>query len=139
MSLRWRMRFLMLSGHLQARGTASRSVVCDDAGVSQVDWQGGQEVQHRLGWDEVGRVFAYREDAHPFNRISVALTDRDGTFRLKVSDEHAGFLSLIDELPRRLDGCLAPDGWLDSLPIIGGDPHMIELYRHPPAPTSSAP
>jgi len=132
---------MLWSSRRQANGLALRSVTCDDAGVAQVVWESGREVRKRIAWDEVGRVFAYYRYDQEFGRISVALTDRDGTFRATVLEEDEGFRTLIDELPRHVAGCLAPDDWLERVvgPIGRLDPNMIELNAEPPSPTSSAP
>jgi hypothetical protein len=135
----WHMRSMLWPNRRRANGTALRSLTCDDAGVSQVVWESGREVRKRIAWDEVGRVFAYYRYDHydqPFGRISVALTDRDGTFRATVLEEDEGFRTLIDELPRHVEGCLAPDEWLERVvgPMVRLAPDMIELNARPPAP-----
>jgi len=107
----------------RARGTASLTVIHDDAGVSQIGWRSGPEVRERLGWDEAGRVFAVKQ--------RFGYPDRDGTFRATVFEEDGGFRTLIDELPRRLEGRLPPGVWLDRLNTAGLEPHLIELYRRP--------
>ncbi len=124
------MRSLLWHSPRRANGTALRSVTCDDSGISQAVWESGREVRKRPAWDEVGRVFGYyRYCGQAFGLISVALTDRDGTLRVTVSEEDDGFRTLIDELPSHVAGCLAPDEWLERVVRPAGrlDPNMIEL------------
>lgn len=141
MSLLTRIR-LWCSSHGQAPELAPPTVICGDLGVSQYGWMGGFEIKDQLRWNEVGAVLAYKRDCLMIDQIRVALADLSGLVRIDISEEDAGYRMLIDELPRRLDGCLAPEEWFTRVAFPAFATNMTELYRRPGAdlpPTASAP
>jgi hypothetical protein len=100
---------------------------------------GNREVQERLRWDEIDAVLAYKRDCFSIDQIRVALIDRNGMVRMDISEEDGGYRALIEELPRRLAGCLTQDQWFQRVAIPAFETNMTELYRSPSSPTSSAP
>jgi hypothetical protein len=121
------------------REVVSCTVTCDDLGVTLSDWTGDREIQARLRWDEVGAVLAYKRDCLMVDQIRVILVDRSGVVRVDMSEEDAGYRILIDELPRRLVGCLTPDEWFQRVAMPAFETNLTELYRSSRPPTSSAP
>lgn len=59
--------------------------------------------------------------------------------RVDISVEDAGYRMLIEELPRRIVGCLSPDEWFQRVAHPAFETNITELYPIPSAPTSSAP
>src|ERR1017187_6681130 len=60
------------------RTIVSRSVLCDDLGVSQFDWLGDRETQERLAWDEIAAVFAYKWDCYSRSASRAARRQTNG-------------------------------------------------------------
>lgn len=54
----------------------------------------------RLAWDEIETVFAYKQDCFGFDKIYVALVDRNGQVRVNPSEDDAGYQILVDALPK---------------------------------------
>ena len=61
----------------------ARSAFCDEGGVSQFDWLGNEEVHHRVAWEQVERVIAFKVDLFAYDDIWIALlNDRGEVWRL---------------------------------------------------------
>jgi hypothetical protein len=109
----------------------SRTVVCDDLAVSQFDWLGDGDVQARLSWEEIAAVHAYKRDCFSVDQIRVALSDRSDRVRIDISEDDGGYQVLVEELPRRLAGCLRLDEWYQRVALPPFETQMTELYRRP--------
>lgn len=117
------------------RDIVTRSVFCDDDGVSQCECVGGREDHQRLAWGEVKSVLGYKQDCYGFDRMCIALLDANGQTRVNVSEDDAGYQALVLELPKRLVGCPTFDEWFPRVALPAFKTQMTELYRRPSATT----
>jgi hypothetical protein len=82
----------------------ARSAFCDESGVSQFDWLGDAEVHHRVAWDHVERVIAFKVDLFAYDDICVVLLNDRGEVLASVSEASGSFGCFINALPKCRSG-----------------------------------
>jgi hypothetical protein len=107
----------------------SRTVCCDEGGVSQTECFVDREVQTRVVWAEVTAVFAYKQDCFAVDRIWIAIADQHDRVRVELNEDDVGYQALIDELPKRLPGCPSPDEWFTRVAIPAFETNLTVLFR----------
>jgi hypothetical protein len=107
----------------------ARSAFCDEGGVSQFDWLGDEEVHHRIAWEQVETVIAFKMDLFAYDDICVALLNDRGEVLASVSEASGSFGAFIKGLPKWLSGCKRPDEWWDGVAFPAFQPNETVLYR----------
>jgi hypothetical protein len=108
----------------------ARSAFCDEGGVSQFDWLGDEEVHHRIAWDQVETVIAFKVDLYAYDEIWIALLNDRGEVLASVSEASGSFFTFINALPKWLSGCKKPDEWWDQVAIPAFQRNETEIYQH---------
>ncbi|QOY86618.1 hypothetical protein [Paludibaculum fermentans] len=116
---------------LTGRSASPRAVIINKLGVSLASCPGSTETQHSIRWNEVGAVFAYKQDCATVDQICITFVDLGGEVRLAVSEDDAGYQQLVEDLPRHLPGCLAPADWFQLVAFPAFETNWTELYRIP--------
>jgi len=98
-------------------------------GISQTQCLGGRKMRDVVTWDEVSAVFAYKQDCFAVDRIWIAIADQEDRIRLQVNEDDAGYQGLIDELPKRLPGCLLQEEWFARVAMPAFETNLTELFR----------
>jgi hypothetical protein len=87
----------------------ARSAFCDEGRVSQFDWLGDEQVHHRIAWEQVEQVIAFKVDLFAYAGICGALLNDRGEVLASVSEASDSFGAFISGLPRSLIGCKPPE------------------------------
>ena len=114
------MNFFTKLLHRQRSGASrmrvvARSAFCDEGGVSQFDWLGDEEVHHRVPWNQVETVIAYKVDRYVYWDLAVVLLDDRGEVLASVSEDSGSFGRFITLMPTWLIGCKLPNEWCDQV------------------------
>ena len=107
----------------------ARSAFCDESGVSEFDWLGDEEVHHRVAWEQIETVIAFKVDVFAYDEICVALLDDRGEVLASISEASGSFSAFINGLPKWLSGCQRPDEWWDRVAIPAFQRNETLLYR----------
>lgn len=107
------------------RGSRSLIVACYDFGI----WLENGASEEVIFWEKIVQVIVYKRDCYTVDLICLAILDREGLVLLEVDEGMIGFQELIDEKPRRLDGCLSMGGWNMQVTFPAFETSLTELYR----------
>ena len=110
----------------------ARSAFCDEGGVSQFDWLGDEEVHHRVPWDQIETVIAYKVDRYVYWDVAVVLLNDRGEVLASVSEDSGSFGRFITLMPKWLNGCKPPDEWWDQVDRPEFNEAVIYRRAHPP-------
>lgn len=107
----------------------AQSAFCDAACVTQFDWLGYKEVQHRIPWAQIETVIAYQVDRYVYWDVAVVLLNDRGEVLASISEDSGSFGRFITLMPKWLNGCKPPDEWWDQVTVPNS---MILRRAHPP-------
>ncbi len=113
----------------------ARSAFCDAGGVSQFDWLGDEEVQHRVAWDQIETVIAFKVDLYAYDQVEVVLVNERREVLVSVGEDSGSFGAFISDLPKWLRGCKQPEEWWTqaAFPAFKTNETVIFQRCHPPA------
>ena len=111
----------------------AQSAFCDEAGVSQFDWLGDEEVEHRVPWDQIETVIAYQVDRYVYWDVAVALLNARGEVLASISEDSGSFGRFVTLMPKWLNGCKPPNEWWDQ--VDRSEFNETVIYRRAQPPT----
>jgi hypothetical protein len=107
----------------------ARSAFCDEHGVSQFDWLGDEDVHHRVPWDQIETVIAFKADLFAYDEVEIVLLNERGDVLASVGEDSGSFFTFINALPKWLSGCKTPDEWWDKVAIPAFQRNETEIYQ----------
>ena len=116
-------------GRASSKRVLARSAFCDEGGVSQFDWLGDEEVHHRLAWNQVETVVAFKVDLYAHDNVEIVLLNEQGEVLASVGENSGSFGAFIRDLPKWLSGCKKPDEWWDQVAFPAFQRNETVIFR----------
>src|SRR5215472_16236473 len=107
----------------------AQSAFCDEGGVSQFDWLGDEEVHHRVPWDQIETVIAFKVDLYVYDEIKIVLLDQRREVLAAVGEDSGSFGAFICDIPKWLDGCKQPDDWWDEVALPAFERNETVIFQ----------
>ena len=108
--------------------SAKFSVHCDETGLTQIMHSGKSTQTHRLDWDGVTRVLAYKRDCFAVDQICVVIGTADDHDWIEIREDDEGYESLINQMPTRMVGCAAPNEWWERVALPPSAAQWTQIY-----------
>lgn len=84
-------------------------------------------------WVDIAKVEAFKRDLFTIDLVCITIRRSDGMV-LEVDEETEGWTELINEFPKQLPGCLAPNFWLSDGTFPAFIENRTELFSIQPPP-----
>ena len=91
-----------------------------------VDAQGGGRTT--VKWSEVEIIVAFKRDYFAYDCLCVDFQLSDG-IHVEADEQMDNFIELMEEAPKRCNGCVTLDGWYSSIVVPAFETKMTVLYR----------